>query len=338
MPDPTISVIVPIFNVAEYLPECLASLRAQTFGNTPSTEGLTFEVILVDDGSTDSSRAIAQEFAATQGDTHGRFTVTMQSKPNEGVSLARRDGLASAAGEWLSFVDSDDWVDSRYLEILYQTGVETGSDVVACGLVRTPRPGMSGVTIPPLSPRAGAGLQDVRFAINTYPVLWNKLWRAILIDRWLIAGGEFPGAEVSLGEDIAVTYPWIASAESVSWIPAGLYSYRVREGSAFSHRWTNPEHRRSIYFAIRHMINEAVKLGVLDCYHEEFAKVCVLHLVRSNPQEIQRAMMGDADAEQYCIRTVSLLNQYFPDWTELAAENRQEQETFVNLRNALVQI
>ena len=338
MSNPQISVIVPIFNVREYLPECLSSLEGQTFGRSPLTAGLTFEVILVDDGSTDGSLAIAEEFVAAQRSLPGTLTATLITKANAGVTLARRDGLAAATGEWLAFVDSDDWLDPRFLELLYLKGIETRSEVVACGLVRTAQKGLQLAAIPPISTRAGARPVDPRFTINTYPVLWNKLWRSSLIDSWLMAGGEFPGPDVLLGEDIAITYGWTAAADTVCWILDGLYFYRIREGSGFFRRWADPIWRRSIYLAIRHLIQESIKLGVLDRYYKEFANVCVLHLIRSNPEELRSAMMGDAAAEQYCVTALSLLNRHFPDWAEITAENEEERETFLGLQNALVQM
>ncbi len=336
MSNPRISVIVPIFNVQDYLRECLSSLAAQTFGRSPLTADLTFEVILVDDGSTDGSRAIAEEFVAAQRSLPCTFVPTLITKPNAGVAQARRDGLAAATGEWLAFVDSDDWLDPRYLELLYLKGIESGSEIVACGLVRTAKKGAQSTTIPPIPTRAGTFLQDPRFAINTYPVLWNKLWRSSLIDGWLMAGGEFPSAEILLGEDIAITYAWAAGAGAVSWILDGLYFYRIREGSGFFRRWTDPVWRRSIHLAISHLIQESIKLGVLDRYYNEFANVCVLHLIRSNPEEFKSAMMGDSAAEQYCVAALSLLNRHFPDWAEIAAESEEERQTFIGLQNALV--
>jgi glycosyltransferase involved in cell wall biosynthesis len=337
MSNPEISVIIPVFNVQDYLPECLSSLADQTFGRSRPTDQLSFEVILVDDGSTDNSGVVAQEFIDAHQISFDHFTVSLISKANHGASLARRDGVAVATGEWLAFVDSDDWVDARYLELLYLKAKETDSDVVACGLVRTVGKGAESKVVSPVPSRRASRAQDPRFEINTYPLLWNKLWRGSLIDRWLMAGGEFPGADVSLGEDFALTYGWAAAADAVSWIPDGLYFYRMREGSAFNDRWKNPGHRRSTYLAIRHMIQESVKLDVFDRFYEEFAAICVMHLIRSNPQEIRSAMMGDAAAEQYCIAALSLLNEWFPDWAETTAQNKEERLTFMSLRDALVQ-
>jgi glycosyltransferase involved in cell wall biosynthesis len=102
-----VSVIVPVYNVEAYLGVCLDSLAAQTYGN--------FEVIMVDDGSTDGSAELCRNMALRDA----RFKLL--SKPNGGPSLARNAGMTVAAGEFVTFVDSDDVVHPKYLETLMQT-------------------------------------------------------------------------------------------------------------------------------------------------------------------------------------------------------------------------
>lgn len=104
-----ISVIVPVYNVRRYLRQCLESLASQDY---PS-----FEIVLVDDGSTDGSGRICDEYATR----NKRFSVVHQS--NAGLSAARNVGLAHAHGRYVSFVDSDDWVAENYLSML-MTAVE----------------------------------------------------------------------------------------------------------------------------------------------------------------------------------------------------------------------
>mgnify|MGYP002740772133 FL=1 len=114
--NPSISIIVPIYNREQWLSDCLDSILAQTFTN--------WECILVDDGSTDNSLKIAQEYAANDE----RFIVFSQE--NQGVSAARNLGLDHAQGKWLAFVDSDDEIAPDYLEILYKLGEDNNADLV----------------------------------------------------------------------------------------------------------------------------------------------------------------------------------------------------------------
>lgn len=101
---PLISFVVPIYNSEEYLRQCLDSIVSQAINN--------YEVLLIDDGSTDSSGSICDEYV--QKDT--RFKVI--HKKNEGLSAARNDGISIARGEWITFVDSDDWIESDCLKVI----------------------------------------------------------------------------------------------------------------------------------------------------------------------------------------------------------------------------
>lgn len=116
---PRISIIVPVYRVEEYLPRCLDSILVQTFTD--------WECILIDDGSPDNSGAICDYYAVLDG----RVRVIHQE--NAGVSAARNAGLDAARGEWVAFVDSDDWVERDWLKTLYDTVRRHDVDVVECG-------------------------------------------------------------------------------------------------------------------------------------------------------------------------------------------------------------
>lgn len=104
MNQPKISVIVPVYNDEKWLRRCVDSILTQTYTD--------FELLLVDDGSTDGSGAICDEYTAKDSRVH------VFHQPNGGVSSASNLGLDNARGEWISFVDSDDWMDMNYLESL----------------------------------------------------------------------------------------------------------------------------------------------------------------------------------------------------------------------------
>lgn len=122
---PLISVIVPVYNVAPYLRRCIDSLLAQTFSN--------FELILVDDGSTDGSSQICDEYGNEEKNKKTRVSVIHQ--PNAGVSAARNRGMEAARGYYISFVDADDWVEPRFLEAFAKAADEREPDIVVQGFV-----------------------------------------------------------------------------------------------------------------------------------------------------------------------------------------------------------
>lgn len=115
-----ISVIVPIFNMEKLMPRCIDSILCQTFSD--------FEILLVDDGSTDKSSRICDEYALKDN------RVRVYHKPNGGLSDARNFGLANATGEYTIFFDPDDWVEKDCLEALYAKALETDADVVMCDI------------------------------------------------------------------------------------------------------------------------------------------------------------------------------------------------------------
>ena len=118
---PLISVIVPVYNVAPYLTRCLDSIVMQTWQN--------LEIILVDDGSRDDSVGICDLYAARDA------RIRVIHKENGGLSSARNAGLDIAAGEYVGFVDSDDWIEPDMFEYLLQNAENYGADIATCGHV-----------------------------------------------------------------------------------------------------------------------------------------------------------------------------------------------------------
>ena len=114
----TISIIVPVYNIEKYLPECLDSILRQSFRD--------FEVIVVDDGSTDRCPAICDRYARLDA------RIKVFHRPNGGVSRARNFGMAQASGEWLMFLDSDDYIAPETVERLVACAEKTGADIVSC--------------------------------------------------------------------------------------------------------------------------------------------------------------------------------------------------------------
>lgn len=115
-----ISIVVPVYNVEHYLPKCIESIINQTYQN--------LEIILVDDGSTDRSGFICDQYAALDS------RIKVVHKENGGLSDARNAGIDIAAGDFLGFVDSDDWIDEDMYELLYQLIIKYGADIAMCRL------------------------------------------------------------------------------------------------------------------------------------------------------------------------------------------------------------
>jgi len=214
---PRISVVVPIFNVERYVTDCLESLAQQTEHD--------LDVIMVDDGSTDSSASIAQAFA--EGDD--RFRLIHQ--PNSGLGHARNAGADLATGQYLAFVDSDDVVRRNAYQMLSDSLDKTGSDFATGNFDRLTITGTRQADM------ASTAFNATRLKthISKHPALlydrtaWNKLWRRTF---WIEHGFRWP--EGVLYEDIPITIPAHVLARSVDVIKQPIYLWRARLGDSTS--------------------------------------------------------------------------------------------------------
>ena len=119
MSEPLISVIVPVYNAEKYLRKCVASIRAQTYRN--------LEIILVDDGSCDRSGELCEAFALEDS------RIAVIRKENDGVASARNAGLDAMHGDYVGFVDADDWIDPEMYEVLLQRMIAENAQISCCG-------------------------------------------------------------------------------------------------------------------------------------------------------------------------------------------------------------
>ncbi len=211
MGDPLISVVVPVYNVEAYLEECVRSILLQTYKK--------LEIILVDDGSTDSSPSICDKFAEEDE------RVVVSHKRNGGLSDARNHGIAIASGEYVSFIDGDDTLEQGAYEAVVAE-IKSDADIVAFGIELCYE---NGYKIQKTSPvrrclNAGEGI----VALNTFCGLdvsaCNKVFK-----RSLFEGIEFPVGKKC--EDYYVMPRLLDQATRIVMLPYSFYHYRQRFGS-----------------------------------------------------------------------------------------------------------
>jgi CDP-glycerol glycerophosphotransferase len=214
---PRVSVVVPIYNVAAYLDECLQSIADQTLTD--------LDVVMVDDGSTDDSPDIARGMAARDS----RFRLV--SKPNGGLGSARNAGIDAAVGEFLSFVDSDDVLPRHALEYLLASLDQSGSDFATGNARRLTSYGVSQAQfLAGVFQRSRTRTHITKFpALLSDRVAWNKLFRRVFWDKHAL---RFP--EGMLYEDMPVTIPAHFLADAVDVVDRIVYLWRRREGSDLS--------------------------------------------------------------------------------------------------------
>lgn len=212
--NPIVSIIIPVYNVKNYLKRCLESIRVQTFAN--------FEVLMIDDGSIDGSDEIIDVFA----ELDERFCALHYA--NSGVSVARNRGLQKAIGTYISFIDADDWVHPKFLERLVETIENECADMAVCGYER-----IYGDQIRSHVEKNEADkLLVTQFLTLLFRpdsevqwYVWNKLFRSEYIKKYF-------DEEIHMGEDIDFVMDYILNINNVAMIRDRLYYYFQRSGSA----------------------------------------------------------------------------------------------------------
>lgn len=211
---PKVSIIIPIYNVEHYLLECLDSILAQTKQN--------WEAILVDDGATDSSGAICDEYAAKDS----RFCVI--HKENGGAASAKNAGLDVAKGEYVTFIDSDDRVEPDWLEKMLSALESSGADIAECDFIKeylthTEQGNDSVRTAGVYSSQEYLGFYLDNWTCSLF---WNKVFKRALTENIRFR------KERRCIDDEFYTYKIIANAKKIVRIEDALYHYRQRASSA----------------------------------------------------------------------------------------------------------
>jgi glycosyltransferase involved in cell wall biosynthesis len=197
---PKISIIIPVYNVEQYLRRCLDSVISQTFAD--------FECILIDDASPDSCPAICDEYA----DKDDRIKV-VHKKQNEGSQKARQKGVDTAVSEFISYLDSDDWLEKNALELLYNKQQETGASLVMGGIKRICQNGEETVYEFPKITKETNIL--AYFFLNRCRNLVAKLYKKTLFSDYFIP-------ESNIGEDAVTNVQIFSKLESVGEVGIGV--------------------------------------------------------------------------------------------------------------------
>jgi len=219
-----ISIIVPIYNIEKYLVECIESILSQTF--------FDIEIVLVDDGSIDSSGLICDEYALKDD------RIKVIHKKNDGLVRARKSGLKATTGEYIAYVDGDDWIEANMIERLYTTLTERNVDIVMCGRYED-----IGDTHRPINHGISEGRYDKQDLLNSvypnmivngaffewgiFPGVWDKLFKRECLEKYQMAVDD----RLTMGEDAACTYPALLNVNSIYVLHECLYHYRQSSAS-----------------------------------------------------------------------------------------------------------
>lgn len=239
---PLISVIVPVYNVKDYIEKCLDSICGQTYGN--------LEIIVVDDGSTDGSGDICDKYAQLDS----RIKVFHQS--NAGQSAARNMALDIAQGEYFGFVDSDDWIEEDMYEFLYHLVTENHADISICSHYKDK-----------------GGKSESKYASGKISVFTrDEAIRALVVDKKvrnylvdkLYKRQLFNNIRLPLNrvyEDLAVSYKVFYGAEKVVMQEIPKYHYIIREGSTTQSKY-NPQREYQLFLSVYEQVGFVRRKGI----------------------------------------------------------------------------
>lgn len=281
--EPLISVIVPIYKIDKYLGICIESIINQTYKN--------LEIILVDDGSPDRCPEICDLYAKKDK------RIKVVHKENGGLVSARKAGLQESAGEYIGYVDGDDWIGKGFYQSLISSALATKSEVVIAGFSRDlfdksnhilnaiDSGVYEGEKLKRIWGRMISFGDFYKHGITTY--VWNKLFkREVLFDKQMAVDNR-----ITVGEDAAVTYPVLMNCNRICVTENCAYHYRQREDS---------------------MLKQAGN------FHDEAARLKVLYEYLSNELEKYnlQSQIDDLILSTYIIRSGGILDSNMPELSD----------------------
>ena len=216
-----ISIIIPVYNVEKYLKECLESIINQSYNN--------IEIIIINDGSTDNSKDICKEFSKFDK------RIIYIEETNHGVSHARNIGLEKATGNYIAFVDSDDWVNEKMIEILYKNAIKYNSDIIACDYFickdNSQIEHSLGIQNEVITNKEQ--MYNKLFSTKYYGgYLWNKLIKRECIFKDNKVQIKF-NEDIKIEEDTLFIANILRNVKKIVYLPSEkLYYYRIRNNSA----------------------------------------------------------------------------------------------------------
>ncbi|MEG0576546.1 MAG: glycosyltransferase [Bacilli bacterium] len=206
-----VSIIVPVFNVEEFVGICLNSIVKQTYK--------TIEIIIINDGSTDNSREICEEFVLKDN------RITLINQENQGLSSARNVGLKVMKGEYVCFVDSDDWIETNFIEYLVDK-MEIGYDIVCCGCNEIYADHIKKICAK--KSMEFSNVEAVKEITGKAQVLFEQVQQKIY-RSYLFVDLHFEVGKIH--EDTFITLNLFGKSKKIGYFNIALYNYRIRNGS-----------------------------------------------------------------------------------------------------------
>ena len=284
-----VSIIIPVYGVEKYISKCLESLVNQTLND--------IEIIVVNDGTKDNSQKIIDKYVKKYPDK-----IKSYIKENGGQGSARNYGLKKATGEYIGYVDSDDFVEKDMYKKLYNKAIENDYDIVVCGNYNVSED-YQNKNIDTFINNYNTDLENIFFGKMA---VWNKIYkRDILIKNKL----EFK--EKVWYEDLAFTLKAIMNSNTFAFIDEPLYDYLIREGSTMNN--SNVQRNLEILDAF----NDILSYIQHNKKEEYFSKIEFLAIDHIYISAIVRVLKADADDKvkrETINKLIDYMNKKFPNY------------------------
>ncbi len=290
-----VSIIIPVYNVAKWIDQCIESVVNQTFKN--------FEALLVDDGSTDGSDEKCDEWAKRDQ------RIRVIHKKNEGPSAARNSGILRAAGEYLAFLDADDWLDDTFLEKLYHKAKEASADIVECDVWRY-NDNSHEKTHSCCYGSFGVDFTREEHMIYGYGAIWNLLICKAFWNRYQF---HFESCH---SESTPLYAAMIAKCNKIVNVKEALYYYRrFREGSRTMLHKTDQEASVVGIKAFEYLMENFEKLDLRETYRE-----CLERIVKYKMASVMSAFFYRMNKKEFHFlseKYYEFIVYYFPKEKEI---------------------
>lgn len=291
MKTPKLSIVLPVYNTEKYLRKCLQSIFASTFQN--------FELVIINDGSTDSSEQIILEFKEKYEDK-----IVYIKKENSGISDTRNLGVEKATAEHITFIDSDDYIEPNMLELMMEKLEEYDYDVVACDIKLVYEGNDKVATI---SSGYSCDLYHKNKIKETmlvqYPVLWNKIYKTSLLKPLKFSFGVWY-------EDMEYILKLYPNINSIGVVKKPLYNYLQRKNSI---TYTYNDKLYDIINNMESVIDFYKSYGVYDEYKEELEYLYARYAFATFPKRL--AKCGNKDKYNKGISyAFQKVKEYFPNY------------------------
>lgn len=294
-----VSVIVPVYNVEKYLARCLDSILSQELDS--------FEIVMVDDGSTDNSLAIAKAYERKH-----KNQIKVISQSNKGAGGARNTGIAHAEGEYLLFVDSDDIIKKNTLKVLYEKITKANADIAFFGLEYANEKGDTiFVQTWFKEPYVEFELDDYPYVFAHDPYICDKM-----IKRSLFVDNNIWFTERVWYEDLQLEAKIILHAKRMIALQDAFYTYCLRSGSTMHN--ANIEKNADMLYVVNDIIEYYVNQGLYEKYRKSLELLTMLHIMVLCTKRV-----ASQDVKSHLLHEFyDFTNTHFPDF--IHSETKKE--------------